>query len=107
MHTRDLLDAGGRVEQWTVPPELAWDGVREVATEFYPRQVRLGRTAPLPATLRLTATDLPDDAPVVIGEAEPVVEVRAPAVDLLLMLWHRQTAADAAAAELLRLPIVP
>jgi len=107
MHTRDLLDAAGRVEEWAVAPELAWDGVGEVATEFYPRQVRLGRTEPLPATLRLVATDLPDAEPVVIGDAEPVVEVRAPAVDVLLMLWHRQASDDPAAAALLALPIAP
>ena len=107
MHTRDLLDAGGRVDEWTIAPELAWDGVREVATEFYPRQVRLGRTEPIPGTLRLVATDLPDVDPVVIGDAEPVVEVRAPAVDVLLMLWHRQDSPDPAAAALLALPIAP
>ncbi|WP_051551898.1 maleylpyruvate isomerase family mycothiol-dependent enzyme [Nocardioides sp. URHA0020] len=107
MHTRDLLGATGRVEHWTVEPTLAWDGVREVATEFYPRQVRLGRAAPLPGTLRLLATDLPGAEVVLIGDAEPVVEVRAQAVDLLLMLWHRTESSDPAAAALLGLPIAP
>ena len=69
--------------------------------------MRLGRTEPIPGTLRLVATDLPDAEPVVIGEAEPVVEVRAPAVDVLLMLWHRQDSDDPAAAALLALPIAP
>ena len=107
MHTRDLLEAGGWVDEWEVTPDLAWDGVHEVATEFYPRQVRLGRTEPIPATLRLLPIDLPQAMPVVIGEAEPVVEVQAPAADLLLMLWHRQECPDPAAAALLALPIVP
>ena len=107
VHTRDLLDAAGRVDEWTIAPALAWDAVGEVATEFYPRQVRLDRTEPLPGTLRLVATDLPDAEPVTIGVAEPVVEVRAPAVDVLLLLWHRQVSPDPAAAALLALPIAP
>ncbi|GAA4378567.1 maleylpyruvate isomerase family mycothiol-dependent enzyme [Nocardioides caricicola] len=106
MHTRDLLDAAGRVDEWLIDPELAWDGVREVATEFYPRQVRLGRTEPVPGTLRLVATDLEVD-PVVVGDALPEVEVRAPATDVLLMLWHRTVSDDPAAAALLALPIAP
>jgi uncharacterized protein (TIGR03083 family) len=107
MHTRDLLEADGAVGEWEIAADLAWDGVHEVATEFYPRQVRLGRTEPIPGTLHLVADDLPAARPVVIGEAEPVVEVRAPAVDVLLMLWHRQESTDPAAAALLGLPIVP
>jgi uncharacterized protein (TIGR03083 family) len=106
MHTRDLLGAVGRVDEWSIEPALAWDGVREVATEFYPRQVRLGRTEPLPGTLRLLATDVAVE-PIVIGDAEPVVEVRAPAVEVLLMLWHRRTSSDPSAAALLALPIAP
>jgi len=106
MHTRDLLDAAGRVEEWHLEPDLAWDGVREVVTEFYPRQVRLGRTDPIPGTLRLVPTDLDAD-PVVVGDAVPEVEVRARAVDVLLMLWHRAEPADPAAAALLARPITP
>lgn len=90
-------------------PALAWDGVDEVATMFYPRQVRLGRTDPLPGTLRLVASDL-DAAPVVLGVG-PVHEVRAPAADVLLLLWHRADPAsyDVApeAAALLARPVVP
>lgn len=101
MHTRDLLAATGQIDQWSLDPALAWDGVREVATEFQPRQVRLGRADPLPATLRLTATDLPDADPVEIGDAGPVVELAAPAETLLLVLWRR-VEAPAEAAHLLR-----
>ena len=107
VHTRDLLGAMGRADEWTIDPALAWDGVDEVATMFYPRQVRLGRSEPLPGRLRLVATDLPDAAPIVIGDAEPVVEVGAPAADVLLMLWHRRTSDDPAAAALLALPFAP
>jgi uncharacterized protein (TIGR03083 family) len=111
MHTRDLLDAAGRVAEWDLDPDLAWDGVHEVATEFYPRQVRLGRSEPIPGTLRLVATDIAAGAagvdPVDIGEAEPVVEVRGTAADLLVLLWKRRTSDDPAAAALLALPITP
>jgi uncharacterized protein (TIGR03083 family) len=107
MHTRDLLQAAGRLDAWDIDPALAWDGVDEVATVFYPRQVRLGRTEPIPGTLRLVATDLPDAQPISIGEAEPVIEVRAPAAEVLLMVWHRAPAADPAAAALLASPIAP
>lgn len=106
MHTRDLLDAAGRVDEWRLDPDLAWDGVREVATEFYPRQVRLGRTEPIPGTLRLVPTDLDVD-PVVVGDALPEIEVRATATEVLLMLWHRAVCDDPEAAALLALPIAP
>ena len=107
LHTRDLLVATGRADEWTLDPALAWDGVDEVATMFYPRQLRLGRTEPLPASLRLIATDLPAASPIVIGDAEPVVEVDAPAADVLLMLWHRQSSEDPVAAALLATPFAP
>lgn len=91
---------------------LAWDGVDEVATMFYPRQVRLGRSEPLPGTLRLVATDL-DAEPVVLGTGptDEALEVRAPAADVLLMVWHRADPAsyDVApeAAALLRRALTP
>lgn len=84
MHTWDALASQGAVG--LLDPALAWDGVDEVATMFYPRQVRLGRTEPLPGTLRLSATDLART--IDLGEG-PVHEVAAPAADLLLLLWHR------------------
>lgn len=84
VHTWDALASQG--ERHAFDPALAWDGVDEVASVFYPRQVRLGRTEPLPRALRLSATDL--DTSLALGEGE-VVEVRARAQDLLLLLWHR------------------
>ncbi len=75
---------------------LAWDGVLEVAHVMYPRQLRLGRVEPLPAALRLVATDI--DGEVTIGAGEPVelVEVSETAEVLLRLLWHR---ADASALD--------
>ncbi|WP_244929923.1 maleylpyruvate isomerase family mycothiol-dependent enzyme [Nocardioides sp. W7] len=84
VHTWDALASQGRRHE--LESELAWDGVAEVATVFYPRQVRLARTAPLPRALRLVATDRLDS--VVLGGGDPV-EVSATAETLLLLLWHR------------------
>src|SRR5690606_12018736 len=58
MHLYDALASQGRTDSWQPAPELGWYGVEEVAAMFYPRQVRLGRTDPLPTPVRLTATDL-------------------------------------------------
>ncbi|WP_435743340.1 maleylpyruvate isomerase family mycothiol-dependent enzyme [Nocardioides sp. SYSU DS0663] len=106
LHTRDVLDALGRVEQWVLEPAVAWDGVGEVAEMFYPRQVALGRTEPLPRPLRLVATDL-DVEPVTIGDGEAPLELAAPAATLLLVLWHRVPCPDPAAAELTAYALTP
>ncbi|MCR1784234.1 maleylpyruvate isomerase family mycothiol-dependent enzyme [Nocardioides carbamazepini] len=97
MHLYDALGSQGRTGDWQPTPELGWDGVDEVATLFYPRQVRLGRSDPLPAPVRLSATDL-DRSLVLEPEAagEPV-ELGASASDLLLMLWGRVPATGPAA----------
>jgi uncharacterized protein (TIGR03083 family) len=68
-------------------PALAADGVDEVLDVFVPRQVRTGRTPPLPAAVRLVATDADLDR--VLGDGEPVATVTGPASDLLLVLWKR------------------
>lgn len=106
VHTHDVLTAVGRAGEWDVTPDLAWDGVLEVEETFYLRQVRLARMEPLPGTLRLRATDLDVD-PLHIGDGAPLVEVAAPARELLLLLWHRTTSDDPAAAALLAHPITP
>lgn len=85
VHTWDALAASGAT--YAIDPALAWDGVDEVVTMFYPRQVRLGRTEPLPAALRLVPVDVPAD-PLLLGTGS-VHELRAPAQDLLLLLWQR------------------
>ncbi len=97
VHLHDALSAAGREAEWDVPADVAWDGVAEIVEMFYPRQVRLGRSEPLPGTLRLVPTDV-DAAPLALGAEEPVVELRDTAGRLLLMLWRRAEApADAAA----------
>jgi uncharacterized protein (TIGR03083 family) len=88
VHLYDALEATGWQASWSVSPALAWDGAAEVATMFYPREVDLGRRAPLPGTLGLVATDVPGD-PITIGEGTPIVEVVDTADRLLLMLWNR------------------
>lgn len=67
---------------------LALDGIDEVVTMFFPRQVRLGRTAPLPMSLALAPAEggrwvLPGD------DATPAATVAGPAEAVLLLLWHR------------------
>lgn len=84
MHARDAAEALGR--GWHVEPWLAWDGVLEVRDVMYPRQVRLGRVEPLPACLRMVATDVAGD--VTFGEGDSVT-VRGRAEVLLRLLWHR------------------
>lgn len=84
MHTWDAETSCG--EPRAIEPLLAWDGVKEVAEVLYPRQVRLGRTAPLPGAVRLVATDAPGT--LIIGSGEPI-DVRHPAEVLLRLMWHR------------------
>jgi uncharacterized protein (TIGR03083 family) len=84
MHTWDAEEAIGRPTAYD--PWLAWDGVLEVAHVLYPRQVRLGRVDPLPAAVRLVATDVPAEATIGSG---PELEVRDRAEVLLRLLWHR------------------
>lgn len=109
MHTYDALAALGREGDWRISPALAWDGIDEVATMFYPRQVRLGRTEPLAGTLRITPSDpeLADVVPLRIGDADPVVDLRARASVLLRALWHRAPVDDPAAAALVATAITP
>lgn len=106
VHLYDALASQGRAAEWPVDPALAWDGVEEVAQVFYPRQVRLGRTEPLPGTLRLHATDL-DAAPVQVGDVEPVATLEGPAARILLQVWKRQPVADPAVAGLVAARITP
>ena len=66
----------------------------------------MGRIDPLPGTLLLTPTDL-DAEPVAVGEGRPVVEVNAPASELVLLAYRRRTSADPAAAELFAHGLTP
>jgi hypothetical protein len=104
VHTWDLLSAQGIDDD--VDTALAWDGVAEVAEVFYPRQVALGRTPPLPGTLRLQATDL-DRPAVTLGDGDRHVTLALPASDLLLTLWHRKQAPAGPATTLVAGALTP
>ncbi len=108
LHLYDALASQGRTADWAIDLALAWDGVDEVATLFYPRQLRLARTTPLPAPVRITATDLADRTVVLEADApgEPVA-LEAPASDLLLTLWGRRPATGPAADVLAQATVTP
>lgn len=103
LHLRDALEAIGRVDTWTIDPALAWDGVQEIAEVFYPRQLRLERTAPLPAPLRLEATDVGEQLTLGGGSADgsEAGTISGTAEQVLLTLWQRVPATDPGAATLL------
>ncbi|MBM7518899.1 maleylpyruvate isomerase family mycothiol-dependent enzyme [Nocardioides nitrophenolicus] len=97
MHLYDALGSQDRTREWQPGPELGWDGVEEVASLFYPRQVRLGRSEPLTAPVRVVATDLDRSLVLEPDAAGKPVELAAPATDLLLQLWGRLPASGPAA----------
>jgi uncharacterized protein (TIGR03083 family) len=93
-------------------PGLCGDGIAEVIDVFVPRQVRLGRAAPLEAAVRFTATDF--DQSWVLGPGEPVATLSGTAEELMLLLWNRlslpsiRLTGDGDAAQVvLRGPLVP
>jgi uncharacterized protein (TIGR03083 family) len=106
MHLLDALASQDRAGEWDVDPELAWDGVDEVATMFYPRQVRLGRTEPLAGTVRLLADDV-GGGPVELGAGEPVATVSGRSAYLFRLVWKRASVDDPVAARLLAAAITP
>ena len=83
MHLWDARTAQGTPDE--IEPDLAHAGLCEVRDVVYPRQVRLGRIAPLSRTLVLA----PDDAGEVRIGTGPEVVVRGSSGDLLLQVWHR------------------
>ncbi len=107
MHLWDARTAAGLSD--AIEPALARDGLTEVRDVFYPRQLRLGRVAPLARTLVLVPADV--DAPPVRFGAGHSVEVRAPADTLLRLVWHREPWSsdygDAAAEVLLATALTP
>ncbi len=74
-------------------PGLWADTVDEVVTVMQPRQQAMGRMAPLPAPVRLVATDAPAQW-LLGGSGTPRVTVEASAQDLALLVWGRRTPAD-------------
>jgi uncharacterized protein (TIGR03083 family) len=87
VHRWDAQHALGRADG--IDPALAADGVDEVARVFYPRQVALGRRAPLGRAV--TLRPLETGEPVTVGEGEPVASVTGPAELLLLAVWRRRS----------------
>jgi uncharacterized protein (TIGR03083 family) len=92
MHLRDLRRA--LLIDVPLDPAFAADGVDEVVSVFFPRQVRLERTAPLAAGVRLVAADVPGASWVIAGDgtdpdAAYAATLTGSAEDLLLVLWGR------------------
>jgi len=104
VHARDALATVGR--PWTIDADVALDGVDEVVRMFFPRQVRLGRIAPLTRSLavRPVGAGGPDGGWLLAGDgtgvppsAGPVAadaEVSGAPDALYLLLWGRVSPAD-------------
>ncbi|HVK28254.1 MAG TPA: maleylpyruvate isomerase N-terminal domain-containing protein [Nocardioides sp.] len=107
LHLYDALASQGRTAAWTIDPDLAWDGVDEVATLFYPRQLRLRRTGPLPAPVWIVATDLDRSVVLEADASGDGVELAATATELLLTLWGRLPATGPAAVVLAQATVTP
>jgi uncharacterized protein (TIGR03083 family) len=118
VHRWDLGAAVGR--ELGYPAGIAADGVDEVVTLFFPRQVRLGRTPPLPRSLAVVADDGPTWRLQGDGTGEPTgpadAMVTGPADALVLLLWGRVgledrrltvTGSEEAATAVLSAGIVP
>ena len=86
MHRWDAEHALGTTDH-LLDPELVHDGVSEVFDTFAPRQVKLGRSLPPRAALRLVATD--SGATWTYGPGTPVAVLSATTENLLLTLWGR------------------
>lgn len=86
VHHFDVAYATGT--PFDLSPAMAARGVTEVVSFMYPRQVAMGRTAPLSHPVRLRATDTGETW--VVGESGvPQAEISGTASGLLLMLWGR------------------
>jgi uncharacterized protein (TIGR03083 family) len=118
VHRWDLGTALGR--DLGYPAGLAADGVDEVVTLFFPRQVRLQRIPPLARSLTVAVDDGPTWTLHGDGTGEPTgpadAAVTGPAEALVLLLWGRVgltdprltvTGSREAAAAVLSAGIVP
>ncbi len=90
IHRWDLHRALG--EPAALDPDLAADGVDEVVTMFWPRQVALGRVAMPADGLQLHLTDRAGAW--TIGTGQPAATLSGTSADVLLALWHRRPAED-------------
>jgi len=78
----------------TSDDDLALDGIDEVVTMFYPRQVRLERAAPLGQAVALHVSDSPGTTfvlPGAIADAapSPAASITGTASELLQLVWGR------------------
>jgi uncharacterized protein (TIGR03083 family) len=85
IHRWDLEDALG--DAGPLDPVVAHDGIDEVATMFWPRQLRLGRTAEPPDALAILTTDT--GGAWTVGPGEVSATLSGTASDVALALWHR------------------
>jgi uncharacterized protein (TIGR03083 family) len=96
IHRWDLGTTLGR--DLGYPAELAADGVEEVVSLFFPRQVRLGRIPPLERSLAVAVDGGPSWVLHGDGTGEPPgspeAVVSGPADALVLLLWGRLTVDD-------------
>ena len=93
IHRVDLEAALGTTP--TFDAAFAADGVDEVLTMFYPRQLKLQRTEPISETIRIVASDTGNQW--TLGDGEQVATVTADAEALYLGVWKR---GDLAAARI-------
>jgi uncharacterized protein (TIGR03083 family) len=118
MHRWDLGAALGRDVGY--PSSLAADGIDEVLSMFFPRQVRLGRIRPLERSLAVRTDGIGRWVLAGVGTVAEVglaeAEVSGPAEVVVLLLWGRIAMDDprlqltgdrAAAAAVLSAGIVP
>lgn len=93
VHLWDLRTAGGLpVDD---DPAVWADTVDEVVTVMQPRQQAMGRMEPLPAPVRLVATDA-DRTWLLGGTGTPSVTVEGTAQDLALLVWGRRSPGEVA-----------
>lgn len=92
IHRVDLEAALGTTP--TLDAAFASDGVDEVLSVFYPRQVRLERIGPIAETIRIVAADTGDEW--TLGDGDPVASVTADAYALYLGVWKRSDLAAVA-----------
>ncbi|MGJ6126970.1 maleylpyruvate isomerase family mycothiol-dependent enzyme [Mycolicibacterium sp. Y3] len=85
IHRVDLESAFGTTPVFDAA--FAADGVDEVVSMFYPRQVHLERSAPVSEPLRIVAADTADTW--TLGDGEPVATLTTDAQTLYLGLWKR------------------
>ena len=97
MHLVDAHQALGTPT--SIEAGLASDGVDEVVSMYYPRQVRMGRTEPLIPGVRITLDESPDVTYVLAGdgtdpEAPTGALIAGSAERVLLVLWGRASIED-------------